>query len=55
MAWVQSGVCRILFDNHHGKGDHMHKEGVEYPYSFTSFSQLREDLEFEIRKLGGSI
>ena len=55
MAWIQNGICRVLFDNHHGKGDHMHLDGVERPYSFISFAKLREDFEREVRKLGGSL
>lgn len=55
MAWIQGGVCRVLFDNHHGKADHRHIDGVERPYTFDSFAKLREDFENEVRKLGGQI
>ena len=52
-AWVQNGKCRVLFDNHHGKKDHMHLDGVEHPFEFESISHLRRRFEEEIRKLGG--
>ena len=55
MAWVQAGACRVLFDNHHGKGDHVHIDGVEKPYKFESFAKLKADFEQEVRKLGGRI
>jgi hypothetical protein len=55
MAWIQNGVCRVLFDNHHGKGDHAHIDGVEKVYVFESFVKLKEDFEREVRKLGGSV
>lgn len=55
LAWVQSGVCRVLFDNHHGKQDHQYVDGVESPYDFTTIHQLRLDFEREVRKLGGPL
>ena len=33
MAWLRNGVFRVLFGNHHGKGDLMHLDGVEHPYA----------------------
>ncbi len=48
-------ACRVLFDNHHGKGDHMHVDGVQKSYAFESFAKLKEDFENEVRKLGGQI
>ena len=53
MAWVKNGECRVLFDNHHGKGDHLHVDGEELPYEFTSVEQLARDFAQEVRKLGG--
>ncbi len=55
MAWVQNGVCRVLFDNHHGKEDHVHIDGGERKYLFTSVAKLRKDFEREVRKMGGKI
>jgi hypothetical protein len=55
LAWVQGGRCRVLFDNHHGKGDHFHIDQREYPYRFRSVGQLIRDFQAEIRNLGGRI
>lgn len=55
LAWIKSGRCRVLFDNHHGKSDHLHIDGEERPYEFTSVSQLRKDFEAQVRKLGGAL
>ena len=55
LAWVENGHSRVLFDNHHGKADHFHKDGVEMGYNFISFEVLRSDFEFAIRSLGGDI
>ena len=54
-AWVQKGRCRVLFDNHHGKKDHLHIDGAEMPFEFESVAQLRKRFEEEIRKLGGTL
>ena len=54
IAWIQKGECRILFDNHHGKRDHCHIDGIERAYEFTSAEQLWADFRAEVRKLGGS-
>jgi hypothetical protein len=34
-AWVQGGMARVLFDNHTGKSDHFHIDGVELSTSST--------------------
>ena len=54
-AWVEKGQCRVLFDNHHGKQDHCHVDGVEQEYRFVSVEQLYDDFAAEIRNLGGLI
>ncbi len=54
-AWVQNGRCRVLFDNHHGKGDHCHIEGVECLYHFTTAERLFADFLDAIRRLGGPV
>ncbi len=54
-AWVQNDECRVLFDNHHGKTDHLHIDNEEYSYVFTTPEKLLEDFYSEIRKLGGAI
>ena len=45
----------MLFDNHHGKKDHMHIDGVEHPFEFESISQLRREFEKAIEVLGGTL
>ena len=54
-AWIQNDECRVLFDNHHGKTDHCHIDGIESDYRFTTLEILFEDFRSEIRKLGGQI
>lgn len=53
IAWIQSDECRVLFDNHHGKHDHCHIDGVERDYEFATVEQLWADFSSEVRKLGG--
>ena len=55
LAWVQSGVCRVLFDNHYGKADHYHVDGTEYPYEFVGVDKLIEDFTELVRCFGGPI
>jgi hypothetical protein len=55
LAWIQKGNCRVLFDNHHGKSDHHHVDGVETAYQFVSVDQLITDFVALVRKLGGPI
>jgi len=35
-VYVKDGVRIVGFDNERGKGDHVHLEGRELPYLFTS-------------------
>ena len=53
IAWVDKGVCRVLFDNHHGKEVHVHLDGNESAYLFISVEKLWNDFLNEIRKRGG--
>ncbi|OFZ83078.1 MAG: hypothetical protein A2583_12730 [Bdellovibrionales bacterium RIFOXYD1_FULL_53_11] len=53
MAWIEKGVCRVLFDNHHGKKDHCHIDSVETAYKFKGIEQLYDDFLAAIRSLGG--
>jgi hypothetical protein len=55
LTWVQNGECRVLFDNHHGKGDHFHIDDREFDYLFESINQLFIDFFNEIERLGGVI
>ena len=42
-VYVKDGVRIVGFDNERGKGDHVHLEGRELPYLFTSVEALVED------------
>jgi len=42
-AYVVAGVRVVGFDNELGKGDHMHVDGRELPYTFTTVERLIED------------
>ncbi len=42
-AYVVDGVRVVGFDNERGNGDHLHQDGREQPYAFTSVEQLIED------------
>jgi hypothetical protein len=53
LAWIQNGKARVLFDNHHGKGDHFHVDDEEYPYCFSSVKQLGSDFAEQVKRLGG--
>ena len=55
LAWIQKDACRVLFDNHHGKADHYHVDGQEFPYEFSSVDQLVKHFVDLIRKMGGPI
>lgn len=55
MAWVQNNVCRVLFDNHHGKKDHCHIDGKEAPYEFRDVEQMIKDFKKVVHRLGGII
>ena len=55
IAWIQNEVCRVLFDNHHGKRDHVHLDGIESDYEFVTVDDLWEDFLTEVRKLGGAV
>ena len=43
LAWVQNGICRVLFDNHYGKEDHLHVDGAEQRYHFINEETLWQD------------
>lgn len=43
LVYVYNGQRIVGFDNERGKGDHMHLNGQEFPYEFTSLEQLIED------------
>ena len=42
-AYIVAGARVVGFDNERGKGDHMHVDGRELPYTFTTVDRLVED------------
>ncbi|HWU64846.1 MAG TPA: DUF6516 family protein [Ensifer sp.] len=50
LAYIQDGLRVVGFDNERGKGDHMHLDGKEFPYQFTTVDQLIEDFLSEVQK-----
>jgi len=43
LALVVRGECRLRYDNERGEGDHVHEQGVEKPYTFTTAERLLAD------------
>ncbi len=44
---------RVLMDNHHPKGDHVHLDENELPYDFQSVEKLNDDFKkFVLEHLG---
>ncbi|WP_353218183.1 DUF6516 family protein [Sandarakinorhabdus sp.] len=43
LFYGRAGQRIVAFDNERGKGDHMHIDGVERPYQFTTVEQLVTD------------
>jgi len=50
----RSGQRLIGFDNERGKGDHMHRLGIETPYVFVSIAQLLRDFRREVEIVKGT-
>ncbi len=50
LVYACNGQRIVGFDNERGKGDHMHLDGQELPYQFTSLEQLIEDFISEVDK-----
>lgn len=48
LFYGRPGQRIIAFDNERGKGDHMHINGAERPYQFTSVEQLVSDFLAEV-------
>lgn len=47
-AFAENEVCVMRYDNEAGKGNHIHRGGSEYPYSFSSVEQLIADFLREV-------
>jgi len=52
LVYIRDGVRVVGFDNERGKGDHMHLDGQEVPYTFTSLEQLPADFARELKQRG---
>jgi hypothetical protein len=49
---VVAGSVLVGFDNHKPKGPHLHMEGKQVPYRFTTIEQLVGDFWDLVRKAG---
>jgi len=52
LVYIRDEERVVGFDNERGKGDHMHLDGQELPYTFTDIDQLLTDFLHEIIKRG---
>ena len=52
LFFVVDGNVAVGLDNHKPKGPHLHLEGREVPYPFTTLDQLVEDFWGFVRKAG---
>lgn len=43
LAYVVGGACVLRYDNEAGKGDHVHRDGSQYPYRFITPARLLAD------------
>lgn len=50
LAHVVRGTCVMRFDNEAGKGDHIHKDGTERGYEFSTIDQLLADFFGEVAR-----
>ena len=48
LFYGRAGQRIVAFDNERGKGDHMHIDGVERPYQFTTVEQLVTDFLVQV-------
>jgi len=50
LFYGRPGQRIVAFDNERGKGDHMHVDGEERPYRFTTVEQLVSDFLTEVER-----
>jgi hypothetical protein len=50
LALVVRGVCVLRYDNEAGKGDHIHADGEERPYRFTTVERLIADFRADAKE-----
>ena len=48
LALVVDEICVLRYDNEAGKGDHKHLGAEEFPYRFTTISQLIADFRGDV-------
>lgn len=53
LFYGRPGVRLLCYDNEAGKGDHVHRNGVEEPYIFSSPQKLIADFLAEVETLRG--
>jgi hypothetical protein len=51
LAYIVDRVRIIGYDNERGKGDHVHRDGGEYPYTFRGPAEVVADFRAEIEKV----
>jgi len=50
LVYIRNGQRVVGFDNERGKGDHMHLDAQELPYTFSNIAQLIEDFIAEVER-----
>jgi len=50
LAYVANGRCVLRFDNEADKGDHLHVENQEVPYTFADLEALQSDVWQAVRR-----
>ncbi len=51
LVYVVDGKRVLGYDNERGKGDHVHTDGQETPYKFTSIDRLVDHFFSNVRQL----
>lgn len=47
-VYIVNGLRVIGYDNERGKGDHRHINGLEYPYTFSTPTQILLDFQADV-------
>ena len=52
LAFLLAGTTQpaVLYDNHHPKGHHRHRGGVQEAYRFSTVDQLLADFQADVRR-----
>ena len=53
LALIKAGEKKpaVLYDNHHPKGHHRHRSGIEEPYRFTDLGALIDDFMVDVSRV----